>query len=89
MDIPTELKPLIAQVRQQHPHLKDAPDEVVGKLLVQAPEAWLRSDMPENPGEVDVEKFSAEECIAYGERLLNVGRWQAAERFFLAGPGVE
>src|SRR5262245_54034744 len=84
MPIPAELKPLIAQVRQQHPQLKDAPDEMVAQLILQAMAAQEGAAMPQNPEEADLGKMSAEECGEYGERLMNTGQWQAAERFFFA-----
>ena len=64
MGIPAELKPLIAQVRQQYPQLKDAPDEVVAKLIMQALAAQQGAALPQNPDEADLEKMSAEECAA-------------------------
>lgn len=85
MSIPTELKPLIAQVRQQYPQLKDAPDEVVARIIyiMQAIVAQQKTSISQNPDDEHVEKMSAQKCLILGERLLNTGKWEVAERVFL------
>src|SRR5690242_15215149 len=83
MAIPAGLKALIAQVRQQHPQLKGAPDELVAQLILQALADQEGAAAPQ-ADETDLESMSAEQCGSYGERLLNTGRWQEAERFFFA-----
>ena len=84
MAIPAELKPLIAQVRQQHPELKDAPDEVVAQLIMRSLATHEGGALSQNLLEPDIERMSAEECGSYSEHLLATNRWREAERFLRA-----
>jgi len=80
MAMPPELKPLIAQARRQVPELSGLGDKQVAEILLGATVAQQGAAA----GEGDIEMMSAHECGAHGERLLNSGQWQEAERFFLA-----
>jgi hypothetical protein len=80
MAIPPEIRQQILQVRRDNPHLTAyMSDEQIAALLLQA-ELTLQvpSDLPGTEG------MSAHECGVYAEQLMVSGRWQEAERFFLA-----
>ena len=74
MPIPAELKLLITQVRQQHPQLKDTPDEAVAQLIMQALAARQGPTVPRNPDEARLEEMSGKELSLSGQRFLSRGQ---------------
>ena len=77
--IPPELRPIIAQARQQNPQLTALPDEEVARLIMHAMER--QAGLP--TGEQDLVNMSTRKLIETGEQLMNMGRWQEAERYYL------
>ena len=78
MDIPPEIQALIPQIRAQYPQLVNLPDEAVAELILQA----MQEQEPPS-GEQDMQSMSAEELRSTGQQLLNTGRWQEAEQYYL------
>lgn len=58
MTIPSEIKQLLAMVRQQHPELANMPDEILAQMVMQAMEA--QNNTPTDS--TDIETMSAHEC---------------------------
>ena len=70
---------MIAQLRAKHTELAGVSDEQILTMLEQA-----RSQPPAQGSVQDLDKMGANECGVLGEQLLQTGRWDEAERCFLA-----
>ena len=79
MPISNEIKAVIDQVRAQHPQLAALSDEQILHLMMRA-QQQAAGDLSDD----DIDRMTAEECGVRGEQLLNVGRWDEAERFLFA-----
>jgi tetratricopeptide (TPR) repeat protein len=80
MAIPPELQKIVAQAKRQYPQLAHLPDEVVAQMISEAMQEQQAGPLA---GSEELEKMSAKELNLMGQRLLNMGRWDEAERYFL------
>jgi tetratricopeptide (TPR) repeat protein len=83
MAIPAEIKAQIDMLRQAHRQLRNLSDEQLIEMI-QKQAMLLQKVQGAALGAADMEKMSAQECGAIGQQLLQLGRWQEAERWFLA-----
>ena len=96
MDIPPEIRKEILKLRQDNPQLTAAMSDEEIVLLLQQADLTLEHGQPmkflvQRPdtaqaavNQPDPYKMSAQECGAYGEKLLATGRWSEAEPYFFA-----
>ena len=79
MAVPPELEQTIAQAKQQNPQLTTLPDEVVAQMILQAMQEQ-QAGLPTSDEEL--RNMHPEQLGAMGEQMMNIGRWDEAERYF-------
>ena len=85
MAIPPEIQLLIAQVKQQYPQLAHLPDEVVAQMILQALREQQQSQTRIPTDEEELKRLPLEQIGAIGERMMNTGRWDEAEKVLFIG----
>ncbi len=80
--IPSEINDILDGLRQAIPEIGDMlSDDQLMEMIKQAMQT--ETSQLDELGETDMERMSAEECCKFGEQLLDVGRWQEAESWFI------
>ena len=79
MAIPPELQQLIARTKQDMPQLAHLPDETVAQLILQT----MQKRQTEPPAsDEELRNISPEQLGTIGEQMMNIGRWDEAEKYF-------
>ncbi len=83
MEISTDIRQILLLLRQQNPKLAELPDELLVNLAKGVVET-MQVQTENSPDEQqDLEKMSASKLGQMGDRLMQMGRWDEAEEYYL------